>query len=127
MNTANDTIINADEISLLQRLLDNSESILGTKEATTIANAKQKLSWLADVYHLIQDGRFDEIRQLESVQLSLESAIIKKRIVSFCYTRYGTYYTVEPYRIVQASGVNYLVAGQQDRFKKRLKSIVLIS
>ncbi len=125
MNKANDTIINADEISLLQRLLDNSKSILGTKEATTIANAKQKLSWLAEVYHLIQDGRFDAIHQLMSIRLALESAIIKRQMISFCYTRYATYCTVEPYRVIQVSGVIYLVAGQQGRFKKRLKKYCL--
>ena len=125
MNTGNDTILTAEEIALLQELLDNSEGTLGTRQTETIVNAKLKLSRLTEVYHIIQDSRFDAINQLVSQRLALESAITKKHIVSFCYTRYGTYHTVEPYRIVQASGVNYLVAGRQERFKKRLKKYCL--
>jgi predicted DNA-binding transcriptional regulator YafY len=122
MNTEDDVVLNADEIALLLELLENPANIPGSMQSETIANARQKLSRRAELYHIIQD---DTMQRWASVRLTLETAIMEKRIVSFVYTRYGGYHAVEPYRIVQASGVDYLVAGQQDKFRTRLKKYCL--
>ena len=119
--TANATMLNASEIEILIELLDRSPNNLDAKQIVTTANTRQKLSRLAEVYHIIQEDKIDTMHHLIPMQLTLETAIINKQIVSFAYSRYDRYHTVDPYWIAQVSGVNYLVAGQQSKGLKKLK------
>lgn len=119
--TAYDTMLDASEIEMLIDLLDSSPNNLDAMPIVTTANARQKLARLAEVYHIIQEDKIDATHHLITMQLTLETAIIKKHAVSFAYSRYGTYHTVDPYRIVRVSGINYLVAGQHSKGLKKLK------
>ena len=122
-NITYDSILNSQEISLLTDLLDYAPHVLSPERATISANVKQKLAQIAVCYHIIQEDGIET--SLLSVRFALESAIKEKKVVAFTYTLYDTKYFVEPYRIVQASGIWYLVAMHEGRFNKKLKKFRL--